>query len=1017
MKYKKGLIFICLLIFLFSIASVCASDVNDAAIAKDNTDQVVEEVNDDVSEVDEEILSSSDEDIIEASDDGTFSVLYNRIYSTQSREIMKLENNYEYNIEFGNSQLKITKPITIDGDGYKINAKGQTSIFIIECDNVTIKNVVFKNAKREQGGAIFSKYNTTIIDCTFINCSAEDDGGAILIDNGNINNCTFIKCFAEEFGGGVTLRKEATVINCKFIDCYAGARSGAVHIPSEVHTSVINSTFTNCYCERKYDVALDSGDGAICAPFGNPNICNCKFINSSCQIYDGNITNCNFLNCDSGIALYVKDCNVTNCKLINCSKLALYVYSDVYLNNCDFINCSGPGPYGGVIDMSNGGNIVNSRFINCFSEDKGAIYIQGGIIINCSFVNCYSKLGGALYCYLEGPDIISCNFTNCSASEYGGAIYNEDINNKYNTQFKGCNIYSCIFNNCSSIPAYAICNPNGTCIAINSIFSDLTEIEAGYNVNFINCTFKKKADKTQARIIANDITMVKGEGKITVTLESYDGTALKKKTIQFTIGDFVANSTTNALGKATVLLNSLNVGSHVATITFAGDENYEEVSKDVIINVTENSVTPKPDTNTTNTTSGNTSDTNMTTPEVVIPPLDTPSEDGTVEVKLPSDATGTVILTVNNKNYTFNVKNGIANVKLPELGEGNYNYTIKYSGDSKYSSFTTNGKLNVNNTNINPIENTTNTTGNETNTTKPTPEIVVPPLDKPSEDGSVTISLPNDATGKVTLTINGKSYNYLVENGVANIIIPNLGDGNYPYTITYSGDSKYSSFTNNGSLKVDKTSVNPIENQTNSTVNPIENQTNTTGNNTAQENTPAVDNSKIVASNVNVVYFAGSYYTIKVYGTDGKLANCAVKISGKISKSLTAKKGIAKFMVTQAPGTYKIKITALGKSVTKTITVQKATPKLTAKAKAFKKKVKTKKYTVTLKTNQNKVMKNTKLTLKVNGKTYSATTNAKGQATFKITKLTKKGKFTATIKYAGSKYYNAKTVTAKITVK
>ena len=36
------------------------------------------------------------------------------------------------------------------------------------------------------------------------------------------------------------------------------------------------------------------------------------------------------------------------------------------------------------------------------------------------------------------------------------------------------------------------------------------------------------------------------------------------------------------------------------------------------------------------------------------------------------------------------------------------------------------------------------------------------------------------------------------------------------------------------------------------------------------------------------------------------------------------------------------------------------------------------------------IMKKVKRTLKVNKKTYSAKTNAKGQATFKITKLTKK---------------------------
>ena len=61
-------------------------------------------------------------------------------------------------------------------------------------------------------------------------------------------------------------------------------------------------------------------------------------------------------------------------------------------------------------------------------------------------------------------------------------------------------------------------------------------------------------------------------------------------------------------------------------------------------------------------------------------------------------------------------------------------------------------------------------------------------------------------------------------------------------------------------------------------------------------------------------------------------------------------------------------------------------------------------------------MKNTKVYLKVYGKTYAAKTNSKGQATFKITKLTKKGKFTAAITYIGNKYYNKITKKTKITV-
>ena len=50
-------------------------------------------------------------------------------------------------------------------------------------------------------------------------------------------------------------------------------------------------------------------------------------------------------------------------------------------------------------------------------------------------------------------------------------------------------------------------------------------------------------------------------------------------------------------------------------------------------------------------------------------------------------------------------------------------------------------------------------------------------------------------------------------------------------------------------------------------------------------------------------------------------------------------------------------------------------------------------------------------------KTYKVKTNSKGKATFKITKLTKKGKFNAVIKFAGNSYYKMVTKTIRITVK
>lgn len=99
------------------------------------------------------------------------------------------------------------------------------------------------------------------------------------------------------------------------------------------------------------------------------------------------------------------------------------------------------------------------------------------------------------------------------------------------------------------------------------------------------------------------------------------------------------------------------------------------------------------------------------------------------------------------------------------------------------------------------------------------------------------------------------------------------------------------------------------------------------------------------------------------------------------------------------------------------VVVGKATPKITAKAKKFKLKTKTKKFTAVLKDNKGRAMKNVKLTVKVKGKTYSAKTNSKGKATFKITKLNKRGTYKAKIAFKANSNYRAATKTVKIKVK
>lgn len=74
MKYKKSFLIICLIICLFSIASVCASNVNETVVASENQSDELQNVeNQDVFDVDatenEVLTASSDDEVIVNCDD------------------------------------------------------------------------------------------------------------------------------------------------------------------------------------------------------------------------------------------------------------------------------------------------------------------------------------------------------------------------------------------------------------------------------------------------------------------------------------------------------------------------------------------------------------------------------------------------------------------------------------------------------------------------------------------------------------------------------------------------------------------------------------------------------------------------------------------------------------------------------------------------------------------------------------------------------------------------------------
>ena len=85
--------------------------------------------------------------------------------------------------------------LIIDGNGYTIDAQGETRIFKALGKNILIKNIIFKNGFNNGAGAICNnKFSSLEIDnCNFHENTALDSGGAIAnFGKLKIDNCNFI---------------------------------------------------------------------------------------------------------------------------------------------------------------------------------------------------------------------------------------------------------------------------------------------------------------------------------------------------------------------------------------------------------------------------------------------------------------------------------------------------------------------------------------------------------------------------------------------------------------------------------------------------------------------------------------------------------------------------------------------------------------------------------------------------------------------------------------------------------
>ena len=288
-------------------------------------------------------------------------------------------------------------------------------------------------------------------------------------------------------------------------------------------------------------------------------------------------------------------------------------------------------------------------------------------------------------------------------------------------------------------------------VAIKYVGDDkYTGVEVAENVNVA------KAQPVLGVVIA-DVDYGNGF-VIEATLTGVNGAPLSGNVIVTVAGKEYTVKVTDGKGIATG--DKLAAGTYGFAAVWAGDDNYNIVTEngDFKVNKIDSSVAV----NVNNIKVG---------------------EELTITVNVPFDATGDVTVSVDGKEYNVAIENGKAVKTIADLKANDYTVTVKYSGDNNY----------------NANQNTTEFTVSKISDYNM--NITVPEF-KEGVNSTINVVLPKDATGTVTVEIGGKNYTANVTDGVANVIIPGLGVGDYNITTTYSGDAKYDLMTKKGNITV-----------------------------------------------------------------------------------------------------------------------------------------------------------------------------------------------------------------------
>ncbi len=515
----------------------------------------------------------------------------------------------------------------------------------------------------------------------------------------------------------------------------------------------------------------------------------------------------------------------------------------------------------------------------------------------------------------------------------------------------------------------------------------------------VNVTYDETENYTSATNNTIKVSIFKATPTITVKAENttYPGNLIVnvtsdidgKYTIKIGNKEQIINLTANVTKEVT--FTELSANEYTINVTYDETENYTSA--------------------TNNTVKANIQ---KATPTITVKAENT-TYPGDVIITINTDTNGKYNITVGNQTKDETLTAGTNTITFTGVKVGNYTITVKYCETENYTSAINDTvKVSVLKNEAFEPEITATNTANET---------------------VITFTFPEDATGNVTVIVDGKQYNATVENGKAVISMPLIpldstvdfeytGDENYPaksketsianVTAIIKAEDMTRGFNSgvdyqvtvvdgNGNPMAKKQVIFIINgNQYNATTNDegiailnlklaIGTHTVTAVNPLNNDNvTKTVKITTRITGNKNVnIYYAKNYaYKLCIIGDDGKPVglNVAVKVTvnGKVQTLKTDKNGYItlKFTKNYIPKTYTVTAEYKGIKVTNKVKVKQI---LTLKKVKVKKSAKKLVLKATLKEGK-KALKNKKVTFKFKGKKYKAKTNKKGVAKVTIKK-------------------------------